>query len=45
MINLDGLAVDALKKGLADLQDLCDVVSDEFITKKDQFNEEQGLVR
>ncbi|CAH0049355.1 unnamed protein product [Clonostachys solani] len=41
----DGLAVDALKKGLADLQDICDVVTDEFTTKKDQFNAEHGIAR
>lgn len=34
----DGLAVDALKKGLVDLQDICDVVADEFWTKRQEFS-------
>lgn len=42
---LDGLAVDALRKGLVDLQDVCDVVADEFWSKRQAFNEEQGIVR
>ncbi|KAI9166877.1 DNA-directed RNA polymerases I and III subunit RPAC2 [Paramyrothecium foliicola] len=40
-----GTAVDALKKGLADLQEICDVVADEFWTKRQSFNAQQGLVR
>lgn len=38
-----GTAVDALKKGLADLQDVCDVVADEFWTKRQAFNAENGI--
>ena len=41
----EGNAVDALKKGLVDLQEACDVVADEFWTKRQQYNAEQGLVR
>ncbi|KAG5930378.1 hypothetical protein E4U42_001624 [Claviceps africana] len=37
----EGAAVDALKKGLHDLQDVCDVVADEFWTKRQAFNPEQ----
>ncbi|KYK57841.1 putative DNA-directed RNA polymerase I/III chain AC19 [Drechmeria coniospora] len=33
----EGTAVDALKKGLVDLQDVCDVVADEFWTKRDAY--------
>ncbi|KAH8175863.1 RNA polymerase rpb3/Rpb11 dimerization domain-containing protein [Sarocladium implicatum] len=40
-----GTAVDALQKGLADLQDICDVVADEFSTKRQAFNEENGIER
>lgn len=39
----DGNAVDALKKGLVDLQDACDVIAEEFWTKRQQFNAEQSL--
>ncbi|KAI9904983.1 hypothetical protein N3K66_001512 [Trichothecium roseum] len=41
----DGLAVDALKKGLVDLQGVCDVVADEFWTKRQAYNAEQGIDR
>ncbi|PNP53637.1 hypothetical protein THARTR1_05761 [Trichoderma harzianum] len=41
----DGTAVNALKKGLSDLQDVCDVVAEEFWTKRQQFNSEQGIDR
>ncbi|KAH6610324.1 hypothetical protein Trco_000344 [Trichoderma cornu-damae] len=41
----DGTAVNALKKGLSDLQDMCDVVAEEFWTKRQQFNAEQGIER
>ncbi|TQS33259.1 hypothetical protein Golomagni_06403 [Golovinomyces magnicellulatus] len=41
----EGTAVDALKKGLSDLQSICDVVEDEFTTKKDQYNAENGIQR
>ncbi|QPH01988.1 hypothetical protein C2857_006193 [Epichloe festucae Fl1] len=41
----DGAAVDVLKKGLHDLQDVCDVVADEFWTKRQAFNSEQGIER
>lgn len=34
----DGAAVDALKKGLHDLQDVCDVVAEEFWVKRQEFN-------
>ncbi|KAG5982089.1 hypothetical protein E4U55_002303 [Claviceps digitariae] len=37
----DGAAVDALKKGLHDLQDVCDVVADEFWAKRQAFESEQ----
>lgn len=37
--------MDALKKGLTDLQDVCDVVADEFWTKRQAYNAEQGIVR
>ncbi|KAI8671334.1 hypothetical protein NCS57_00608200 [Fusarium keratoplasticum] len=40
-----GTAVDALKKGLTDLQDVCDVVADEFWTKRQAYNAEQGIDR
>ncbi|KAM5351541.1 hypothetical protein ACJ41O_004264 [Fusarium nematophilum] len=40
-----GTAVDALKKGLGDLQDVCDVVADEFWTKRQAYNAEQGIDR
>ncbi|KHN95114.1 DNA-directed RNA polymerase I and III 14 KDA polypeptide [Metarhizium album ARSEF 1941] len=41
----EGMAVDALKKGLADLQDVCDVISDEFWTKRQAFNADNGIER
>ncbi|KAM3527133.1 hypothetical protein NHJ13051_003067 [Beauveria bassiana] len=41
----EGTAIDALKKGLGDLQQVCDVVADEFMTKRQQFNDENGIVR
>ncbi|KAG6048930.1 hypothetical protein E4U17_006973 [Claviceps sp. LM77 group G4] len=41
----DGAAIDALKKGLRDLQDVCDVVADEFWTKRQAFESEQGIER
>ncbi|GJN68785.1 DNA-directed RNA polymerase I and III polypeptide [Purpureocillium lilacinum] len=41
----EGTAVDALKKGLVDLQDVCDVVADEFWTKREAFNAENGISR
>ncbi|KAF7545298.1 hypothetical protein G7046_g9596 [Stylonectria norvegica] len=41
----EGQAVDALKKGLVDLQDVCDVVADEFWTKREAYNAEQGIER
>lgn len=31
-------ATDALQKGLDDLMDLCDVVTDKFTTARDSFN-------
>ncbi|KAF5255005.1 hypothetical protein FANTH_220 [Fusarium anthophilum] len=40
-----GTAVDALKKGLADIQEVCDVVADEFWTKREAYNAEQGIDR
>jgi DNA-directed RNA polymerases I and III subunit RPAC2 len=43
--NAEGHAVDALKKGLGDLQDVCDVVVEEFWSKRQQFNEEHGIDR
>ncbi|UNI14389.1 RNA polymerase subunit AC19 [Purpureocillium takamizusanense] len=41
----EGAAVDALKKGLVDLQEVCDVVADEFWTKREAFNAENGISR
>ncbi|KAI1026439.1 hypothetical protein LB505_005318 [Fusarium chuoi] len=40
-----GTAIDALKKGLVDIQEVCDVVADEFWTKREAYNEEQGIDR
>ncbi|KAH7267165.1 DNA-directed RNA polymerase [Fusarium redolens] len=40
-----GTAVDALKKGLVDIQEVCDVVADEFWTKREAYNAEQGIGR
>ncbi|KAI5465799.1 DNA-directed RNA polymerase [Mariannaea sp. PMI_226] len=40
-----GTAFDALKKGLSDLQDVCDVVAEEFWTKRQVFNAENGIER
>ncbi|KAF4337646.1 DNA-directed RNA polymerase I and III subunit RPAC2 [Fusarium beomiforme] len=40
-----GTAVDALKKGLADIQEVCDVVADEFWSKREAYNTEQGIDR
>jgi DNA-directed RNA polymerase I and III subunit RPAC2 len=37
--------VDALKKGLVDVQDVCDVVADEFWAKREAYNGEQGIDR
>jgi DNA-directed RNA polymerase I and III subunit RPAC2 len=36
-------AVDALQKGLRDIQDLCDVVAEEFCEKGSQYASAQGL--
>ncbi|KAK3186525.1 RNA polymerase subunit AC19 [Lecanicillium sp. MT-2017a] len=41
----EGTAVDALKKGLADIQEVCDVVADEFWTKRQAFNADAGIDR
>jgi len=41
----DGHAVDALKKGLADLQDVCDIVAEKFWTKREGYNAEHGIAR
>ncbi len=39
---LDGTSVyDALEKGLDDLMDLCDVVTEKFTEARDAFDEEQ----
>lgn len=38
---IEGLAVDALKKGLVDLQEMCDAVAEEFWAKRQAFNSEQ----
>lgn len=35
-------ATAALEKGLQDLEDLCDVVSEEFWTARNEFNESQA---
>ena len=45
LLSIEGTAVNALKKGLSDLQDVCDVVAEEFWTKRQQFNSEQGIDR
>jgi DNA-directed RNA polymerase I and III subunit RPAC2 len=37
--------VNALKKGLVDLQDVCDVVAHEFWSKREAFNKEHGIER
>ena len=43
IVDLDGTtAVEALEKGLDDLMDLCDVVSDKFTVARDAFVAEQG---
>ncbi|RCI10100.1 hypothetical protein L249_8475 [Ophiocordyceps polyrhachis-furcata BCC 54312] len=39
----EGTAVDALKKGLADLKDVCDVVADEFWTKRSAYNDKEAM--
>ncbi|OAR00726.1 hypothetical protein LLEC1_00232 [Akanthomyces lecanii] len=41
----EGTAIDALKKGLGDLQQVCDVVADEFSAKRQQFNDDNGIDR
>ncbi|KAM0486022.1 hypothetical protein ACHAPX_000721 [Trichoderma viride] len=41
----DGTAVNALKKGLGDLQDVCDVVAEKFWSERQSFNAEQGIER
>ncbi|OAA72283.1 DNA-directed RNA polymerase I and III 14 KDA polypeptide [Cordyceps fumosorosea ARSEF 2679] len=41
----EGTALDALQKGLGDLQQVCDVVAEEFITQRQQFNDENGIER
>ena len=41
----EGTAIDALKKGLGDLQEVCDVVADEFSAKRQQFNDDNGIDR
>lgn len=35
---LDGAPIDALRKGLKDLEDLCDVVTDKFTAERDAFD-------
>ena len=37
--------MDALKKGLLDIQDVCDVVADEFWTKRQAYNQGHGIDR
>jgi DNA-directed RNA polymerase I and III subunit RPAC2 len=37
--------VNALKKGLGDLQDVCDVVAEKFWSERQSFNAEQGIER
>ncbi|KFH48144.1 DNA-directed RNA polymerases I and III subunit-like protein [Hapsidospora chrysogenum ATCC 11550] len=39
----EGNAVDALKKGLVDLQDVCDAIAEEFWTKRQHFSTQQAL--
>ena len=38
----DTTATDALQKGLDDLMDLCDVVTDKFTTARNSFNEAEA---
>ncbi|PHH82685.1 hypothetical protein CDD82_5135 [Ophiocordyceps australis] len=38
----EGTAIDALEKGLADLQDMCDVVTDKFQTARNTFKAEKS---
>lgn len=35
-------ALEALEKGMDDLMDLCDVVTEKFTVARDQFNEESS---
>jgi DNA-directed RNA polymerase I and III subunit RPAC2 len=35
-------AIEALQKGLKDLQDLCDVVTDKFLEARKDFNEKMS---
>lgn len=35
---LDGAPIDALRKGLKDLEDLCDIVTDKFTAERDAFD-------
>lgn len=45
LLFIDGTAVNALKKGLSDLQDVCDVVAEKFWSERQSFNAEQGIER
>lgn len=36
-------ALEALEKGLDDLEDLCDVVAEKFTTARDEFNAKQAM--
>ena len=37
----EGTAIEALEKGLKDLQDLCDVVSDKYTAAREAFSGDQ----
>ncbi|RDA95740.1 hypothetical protein CP533_5079 [Ophiocordyceps camponoti-saundersi (nom. inval.)] len=39
----EGTAVDALKKGLADLKDVCDVVADKYWTQRCAYNDKEAM--
>jgi len=41
----DYKATEALKKGLQDLEDLCDIVSEEYWVQRNAFNEQNGIQR
>ena len=41
----EGTAVDALRKGLVELQEVCDVVAEEFWAKREAFNADKSLTR
>jgi len=40
--DVEGTAIQALEKGLRDLQDLCDVVAEKFNEAREEFNSNEG---